>query len=58
MIIQVTNKEDVERAIIKENTARFKLAYSSPILSLELSDDLERLGEGRSSQDILYTSNN
>ena len=47
------SKEEVEYAIMKENVVRFKLAYSLPILSLELSNDLGRVGEGRISQDIL-----
>ena len=47
VLIQVMNKEDVKRAIMKENAARFELAYSSLMLSLELSDDLGRVGEGR-----------
>ena len=40
---------------MKENAARFKLAYSLLILSLELSDDLGIVGEGRLSQEILHS---
>ena len=47
VLIQVMNKKDVKCTIMKENVARFKLAYSSPILSLELSDDLGRVDKGR-----------
>ena len=47
VLIQVTNKEDIEHVIIKENAVRFKLAYSLPISILELSNDFGRVGEGR-----------
>ena len=43
VLIQVMNEEDVT----KENAVRFKLAYSLPMLNLELSNDLRRVGEGR-----------
>ena len=54
-LIQAISKEDDQRAIVKENLVRSKLACSSPILSLELSNDLGRVGEGRLPQDILYS---
>ena len=38
---------------MRENAVRFKLAYSLPMLSLELSNDLGRVGEGRMSLDAL-----
>ena len=40
---------------MKENAARFKLAYSSLMLNLELSDNLRRVGEGRLSHDVLHS---
>ena len=55
VLIQVMNKEDIEGVFMKDNAVRFKLAYSSPMLSLELSDDLGRIGKGRLSWDTLYS---
>ena len=46
-------KEEVEHAMMKENIVKFTLAYSLPMLSLELSNDLKRVGEGRLSKDAL-----
>ena len=43
-LIQVSTQVAVEAAIMRENTGRFKLAYSSPFLSGNL---LEQLGISR-----------
>ena len=51
----MSNKEEGEEAIMKENAARFKLAYSWPMLGLELSKDLGRVGEGKLSQEIFHS---
>ena len=45
-LVQVCNKTDVEAAIMKENTGRFKLAYSSPFLNDNLLEQLGISGEG------------
>ena len=56
--IQVTNEEEAERAIVKENTARFKFAYSSLMLGAELHEYLGRVDKGKLHQEILYSKNN
>ena len=52
-LVQVVTKEEVENAIMKENSSRFRLAYSSPLLNDELSEELGLSGEGSLSKDIL-----
>ena len=52
-LVQVVTKEDAENAIIKENSSRFRLAYSSLLLDNELCEELGLSGEGNLSKDIL-----
>ena len=52
-LMQVPTKESVEGAIIKENTGRFKLSCSSPLLEGDLCEELGLLGEGRLAKDAL-----
>ena len=52
-LVQVVTKEDAENAIMKENSSRFRLAYSSPLLDDELCEELGLSGEGNLSKDIL-----
>ena len=53
ILIQVFTKNEVENAIIKENSSRFRLTYSSLILEENMCEELGLLGEGKLSQDIL-----
>ena len=53
VLLQATSKEEVEYAIMKENSCRFRLAYTSPILQGDLHDSLGPSGEGSLTNDIL-----
>ena len=53
VLIQVTSREEVERAIIKENETRFKLAYSFLMLNSDMCVDLGLSGEGFLTKEIL-----
>ena len=53
VLIQAITKEEVEFAIIKENSARFRLAYSSPILDSKMCCKLGPSGEDPLVKDIL-----
>jgi hypothetical protein len=46
-------KEEVEWAIMKENTGCFRLAYTLLLLERELHEDLGILGEGKLIEDLL-----
>ena len=52
-MIQVSTKNKVENAIIKENLSRFRLAYSSLILEDNMCKELDLSEEGNLTQDIL-----
>ena len=52
-LIQVSTKNEVENAKMKENLSRFRLAYSSLILEENMCKELGPSGEGNLSQDIL-----
>ena len=54
-LIQFNTKEEVENAIMQENSSRFRLAYSTLILEDGLCAELSLLGEGNLSKDILQT---
>ena len=47
-------KEEVENDIMKENSVRFYLPYSLPILKDNMCKELEPLGEGELAGNILY----
>ena len=51
--MQASSKEDVKHAIMKENSTRFRLAYTSPTLEGNLYHELGPSGEGPLSKDIL-----
>ena len=53
VLLQASTKEAVEFAIMKENSNRFRLAYSSPLLEGNLHFELGPSGEGPLSADIL-----
>lgn len=53
VLVQVVTKEEVENAIMKENSSRFRLACSSPLLNDELSAELGLSGEGNLVKEIL-----
>ena len=53
VLIQVNTKEVVENIVIRENSSRFRLAYSTLILEDELCIELGLLGEGDLSKAIL-----
>ena len=53
VLIQATTKEEVECAIMKENSARFRLAYTSPTLNDDMHGDLGPSREGNLAKDIL-----
>ena len=53
ILVQVVPKEEVENAIMKENSSRYRLACSSPLLDDELCEELGLLGEGNLSKEIL-----
>ena len=53
VLIQVTSKVEVERAIMKENKTRFKLAYLFLMLNSDMCVDLGLLGEGFLTREIL-----
>ena len=55
ILVQVVTREDAENTMMKENSSRFRLAYSSPLLYDELCEDLGLLGEGNLSKDILWS---
>jgi len=46
-------KEEAESAIMKENIARFKLSYLSPLLEGYSWNELGILGEGNLVEDVL-----
>ena len=52
-LIQVSTKNEVENAIMRENSSRFRLAYSLLILEKNMCKELGPSGEGNLSQDIL-----
>ena len=52
-LVQVTTKEEIENDIMIENSSRFRLAYSSPLLDDELCEEVDLSGEGGLSTDIL-----
>ena len=51
--MQTSTKEEVEHAIMKENSNRFRLACTSPTLEGNLYHELGPSGEGPLSRDIL-----
>ena len=53
VLLQTTTKKAVEHAIMKENSAQFRLACSSPTLDGNLHNDLGPSGEGPLAHDIL-----
>ena len=53
VLLQAISKEEVEYAIMKENSGRFRLAYTSPTLEGNLYNDLGPSGEGPMTNDIL-----
>ena len=53
-LVQVSTQAAVEAAIMRENTGRFKLAYSSPFLRGDILEQLGMSGEGPLVQDILH----
>ena len=53
VLTQASSKEEVEHAIMKENSNRFWLAYTSPTLEGDLCYKLGPSGEGPLSRDIL-----
>ena len=57
VLIQAITKEEVEYAIMKENSARFRLAYSSPTLDSKMCYALGPSGEGPLAKDILTSQN-
>ena len=58
VLIQVNTKEEVENAVIQENSSRFRLAYSALILEDGLCTELGLSGEGDLSKDILQNQQN
>ena len=46
VLVQVTTKSEIENAIMKENSLRFRLACSSPLLENTLYEELGPSGEG------------
>ena len=52
VLLQALSKEEVEHAIIKENSNRFWLAYTSPTLEDYLHCELGPSGEGPLSIDM------
>ena len=52
-LIQVSTKNEVENAIMKENSSRFRLAYSTLILDDNICEELDPSGESKLSQEIL-----
>ena len=52
-VIQVTSQHLIEQAIMKENSHRFILAYSSPLLQEETVNALGYSGEGQLSKNLL-----
>ena len=53
VLVQVTTQDEVENAIMKENSTQFRLACSSLIFKDEMCKELDPSGEGRLAQDIL-----
>ena len=53
VLIQVMSKAKVERAIMKENKTKFKLAYSSLMLKDDMCVDLGLSGDGTLAKEIL-----
>ena len=53
VLTQASSKEEVEHAIMKENSNRFRLAYTSPTLEGNLCHKLGPSGEGPLLRDIL-----
>ena len=58
VLIQVMSKVEVERVIIKENEARFKLAYSSLTLRDDMCVDLGLSGDGPLTRESLSSQSN
>ena len=52
-LIQVSTKNEVENTIIRENSSRFRLAYSALILEDNICEELSPSGEGNLSKEIL-----
>ena len=52
-LMQASSKEEVEHAIMKENSHQSRLAYTSPTLEGDLCHKLGPSGEGPLSRDIL-----
>ena len=52
-LIQVSTKNEVENAIMKENSSRFRFVYSLLILEDFMCKELGLSGEGNLTQDIL-----
>ena len=53
VFLQVISKEEVECAIMKENSSRFRLAHASPTLKENLHCDLGQSREGPMTRDVL-----
>ena len=51
-VVQVSNKLQIKQAMTKENTNKFILTCSSPLLQSDLVHQLGNSGEGELSQDI------
>ena len=45
MIVRTSNQFEIERAIIKENSAKFTLAYNSPLLQSHFLDKIGLFAE-------------
>ena len=58
ILIQVNTKEEVENAVIRENSSRFRLTYSALILEDRLYIELGLSGEGDLSKDIFQNQQN
>ena len=44
-LVQVATKEEIENSIMIENSSRFRLVHSSPLLDDELCKELDLSGE-------------
>ena len=58
VLIQINTKEEIENTVIRENSSRFRLAYSTLILEDGLYTELSLSGEGDLSKAILQTQQN
>ena len=52
-LIQVFMKDEVEQAIMRQNTGQFKLGHSLPLLEGELCEELSISGEDKLLEDLL-----